>query len=70
MKPSPRDTPSQRFWHRPYSVESGANWHLYEHGASLCGTYILMGLGRPKDARVRTPKKDKCGQCLRKTRLV
>jgi len=55
------------FWHRPVESEIKARWHAYnDKGGTLCGKFHLIGVGMPKDATEKMPKKNRCGACLRK----
>lgn len=57
----------QVFWHRPTGSELKARWHAYDTGGhTLCKRFVLIGLGMPTDATNKLPKKNRCGECLRK----
>jgi len=54
------------FWHKPLiPMTSGIRWHVYnaDTGASLCGEFQLIGLSRPKDARMRMPSRATAKVC-------
>ena len=51
-------------WHRP---SQDKRWHAYStSGHSICGKWVLIGTGKPKDARARMPKVGRCGECIKR----
>lgn len=59
------------FWHRPVESEIKARWHAYTGvGYTLCDRFVLVGVGRPKDAREEVPRSHRCGDCLRTYRKL
>ncbi len=50
------------FWHKPNGALS---WHAYNaQGGSLCGGWVLVGMGRPHDSRGSRPRSNCCLACF------
>lgn len=56
------------FWKEARSFDPG-RWHAYdESGSSLCGKFVVVGIGQPRGARMKAPQTKRCGACLSKVR--